>query len=519
MPLAAVNEVNKQAFNRKSPKEPKPVYQLTSRQVLDSFDTITPTQKEAVFDAYFLSSIVKHHKKDVYFSAGNDVRIKLAASLDVGKLINELDGKKITAQDAEKAQSLLNEKLKFLEQNPIKPSPFVKELSPKSKEFNDAYLDEMGLTLKDTSPAAKRRIASRYNRDKKHHAYIFLKALSEIDTPKTSDNVFSDYFDKLTLSQKPVFPKDDFEALGDRLLPEIKQKGQAVIDKVSSMKLSEALDKDVYRSLINRSELGINENTKFSDVINKDYADDKYSEFPLSYSDVVYGYIKQLNAEIDSNVKRGGVINVAAGEDIDAKLKGGLKDALRFIPTDWIEQSNNIGAIYATKSKDENPDKKDRAFMGFATITGRYTTNEYYCMGGDSILGAPSPTNSDYSETLYHELIHRIQSVMPEIDAVFQAEHRRRTKDLAKNRILGGRDDEFGIEDDYPKHYYGREYVGAKEYHLGALEVMPMSLSVLVKGLLNKSDKRVYIGGEAVSFVTDDLLAVSLGVLTEFKAV
>lgn len=509
--------VNKKAFGRKAFKTPTPIHELTARHILNAFDTIPEATKDAMVEAALLSSVIDSYSKGKFFYIPKRASsTKISSPVD--SLINELDDNKVTEPDFKKAQALLNEKIKYLEQNPIKPVPFTKELSPKDKNFNSAYLEQMGLDISSVSPASKRRIAASYQRDSKKAAYAFLKDIKGVKRPiKNIDDVFSSYFDDVSLSNHFVFPQQEFEALGDKLLPEIKKKGQVIIDKVLDLKLVDVLDKDTYR-LVLRNRTDINQDTKFSDVVNKKFADENYSIEPLGYSFILYAYINELNKEVDKKTKRGGaMVNIAAGEDIEAKLKGGLKDALRFIPTDWIEQSNNTGAIYAAKSKDENSDGKDRAFMGFARVGGAYSSNQYNLLGGDGLLGTPQPSNSDYSETLHHELAHRFQAVLPEIDAVFQAEHRRRTKDLAKTQIRGGGETELGIEDDYPTHYYGRMY--EDKGHSGALEVMPMALTVLTKGLLNKTAKKVYIGGQAVAFLVDDLLAVSLGVLTEFKAV
>ena len=81
-----------------------------------------------------------------------------------------------------------------------------------------------------------------------------------------------------------------------------------------------------------------------------------------------------------------------------------------------------------------------------------------------------------------HELTHRIQSVFPELDAIFQSEHRRRTagdplkrlKDLKP--MLNYTPKEKAREDAYINPYTGREY---KE-HDGALEVMTMAMEILL---------------------------------------
>ena len=91
--------------------------------------------------------------------------------------------------------------------------------------------------------------------------------------------------------------------------------------------------------------------------------------------------------------------------------------------------------------------------------------------------------------TAAHEFTHRLQSAMPELDALFQNMHRRRTRgnpfkrlrDLVPACHYGS--DERTKEDHYIDPYWGKEYDG------GALEVMTMSMQTVIGG---KDFKKLY---------------------------
>jgi|GEM_PF-1158770 len=114
---------------------------------------------------------------------------------------------------------------------------------------------------------------------------------------------------------------------------------------------------------------------------------------------------------------------------------------------------------------------------------------------------------TDASSTAEHEYAHHLQHMLPELDAVFQAEHRRRTAGDPLEVLFTWAKSERGRPDQYVDRYQGREYG-----HNGALEVLTMAF----QGLLGE-DK---FANELLAKMLksdQEMLRVALGLLFHFR--
>lgn len=148
-----------------------------------------------------------------------------------------------------------------------------------------------------------------------------------------------------------------------------------------------------------------------------------------------------------------------------------IKQASSRYPEGWVQSANALGELQAIYSA-------DRGWAYTATKDGRVRfvgTKVYQAKKGDGWI------MTDDSSTAEHEFGHRVQAARPDLDKVFQDEHRARTKaeSLQPLRNLTGLDyqlDEVAKPDGYYNPYQGREYVDDG----GALEVMTMALQPLL---------------------------------------
>ena len=98
---------------------------------------------------------------------------------------------------------------------------------------------------------------------------------------------------------------------------------------------------------------------------------------------------------------------------------------------------------------------------------------------GDNNAGYIATRSNDI-ETALHELTHRIQSALPELDRLFQDLHKRRTSGEPLKRLrdiyplFNYRLDEVTREDHYINAYFGKEYDGS------AKEVMTMAIEGVI---------------------------------------
>ena len=159
------------------------------------------------------------------------------------------------------------------------------------------------------------------------------------------------------------------------------------------------------------------------------------------------GLLKELQSQgINGNSVTN--INKGAGTSI-------VKQASKLYPKEWVKASDNYGALEAKITK-------KRA--------------AYYPQLDQIVV-------TKYNlPTSVHEFAHRLQHVMPELQAKFAELHRRRTagEELLSLRKLTGNNffdsDEFTRKDKYVSPYYGKEYKGEP------LEVMTMAFEAVLGG-------------------------------------
>lgn len=90
---------------------------------------------------------------------------------------------------------------------------------------------------------------------------------------------------------------------------------------------------------------------------------------------------------------------------------------------------------------------------------------------GGYLPGNPPQITTSESSTAVHEYLHHLQAVCPDLDALFQDLHRKRTEGEPLVQIRKG---EWARKDHYYNAYQGREYAFAKPNP--ALEMLTMAL-------------------------------------------
>lgn len=142
-------------------------------------------------------------------------------------------------------------------------------------------------------------------------------------------------------------------------------------------------------------------------------------------------------------------------------------DAVRWLPPSWHQASERMGTLNLRQSSSRAwcLGAVDRDMVRRLPLFGRIELK-----AGD---GAMTIRDND---SALHEYMHRIQAVLPELDGIFQALHRRRTagdplRPLAE-LIPGYGPKELTREDDYVHAYFGREYDAGPGH---ALEVITMA--------------------------------------------
>ena len=192
------------------------------------------------------------------------------------------------------------------------------------------------------------------------------------------------------------------------------------------------------------------------------------------------------------------------GQGGGAKL---IREASRHFPDEWVQATNTLGPLRAKRAK-----KVD--LRGW-----------HYTESGDSMLrriplfGVKRTKKGDgwiVTNTLgtaIHEYTHRIQSALPDLDGIFQAEHLRRTEGSKLNRLrdltkLSYKRHEITREDKYINPYFGREYPEG-----GAIEVLTMTFETILSPVDLESSKNM------IKLLSEDtrLASIALGVLFHWK--
>jgi hypothetical protein len=132
----------------------------------------------------------------------------------------------------------------------------------------------------------------------------------------------------------------------------------------------------------------------------------------------------------------------------------------RWLPDDWTARSDAAGDLEAVR------------------IRGRRSS--YRMRQGGSVARislSPAATEA----TVLHEFAHRVQDVLPGLDALFQELHRRRTVNDPLELITRFAPGELGRPDGYVHRYQGREY-SFRNANGGALEVITMAFQYALSG-------------------------------------
>jgi len=208
---------------------------------------------------------------------------------------------------------------------------------------------------------------------------------------------------------------------------------------------------------------------------------------------------KEIGAAIRQKIEQSGPVTVDAVfseltrirsfDKVTADVGNGGKGAKSVVaaslsyPDDWVTIANKAGTTHVRSAKsrgrhyvvNHSHDKKRvRVGGGFGVRTVH---------AGDSYIITGS------HKTSVHEYAHRLQSTIPELDAIFQIEHKARTESdkLRRLRDITGNKaykvDEVAKEDHYINPYFGREY-GKGE----AKEVMTMGFQHVLGGKKTEFD-------------------------------
>ena len=164
-----------------------------------------------------------------------------------------------------------------------------------------------------------------------------------------------------------------------------------------------------------------------------------------------------------------------ASKGAGAKL---VQDASRLFPDSWTGAADDLGPLHV-KAKAHSRGWQFTELRDLSGFTIRL-----------SDFGAVRPekgagymvVRTGSLENAVHEYAHRLQSALPELDALFQDLHRQRTQGemLESLRALTGikySPSEVTRKDKYVNPYQGKEYPGR-----GALEVMTMAFEAILGG-------------------------------------
>ncbi len=200
--------------------------------------------------------------------------------------------------------------------------------------------------------------------------------------------------------------------------------------------------------------------------------------------------------------------------------KIGLR-AMQKLPDSWTEAADSVGKLVIKRTKARGfAWTADRDYDRGINFGGGHKITEPIKKGFGYII-------TDTSSTVEHELVHRVQSALPELDNIFQQLHKDRTKgdkleklkDVTKNPDY--QDHEVTRKDGYYSAYMGREYDNGD-----AKEVMTMALEPILGGLNKidlKTDKEIrrYLKKniDLIKFVNVDreMFEITIGLLFGWK--
>ncbi len=196
----------------------------------------------------------------------------------------------------------------------------------------------------------------------------------------------------------------------------------------------------------------------------------------------------ELRRGLDMEInKRQGTGQIApATHNKGGKGKAILERAAGKYPDAWVDQANAV-KVRVTASKQR----------------GAYWRKKW---NSQQAKFEASIRTSD-SSTAEHEYGHHLQAMMPKLDAVFQAEHRRRTAGDAVEVLYGWAPSETGRPDKYVSRYQGREYAGHD-----ALEVLTMAFQAVLG-----DDARANRMLAEMLQSDQEMLRLTLGVLFHYK--
>lgn len=174
-------------------------------------------------------------------------------------------------------------------------------------------------------------------------------------------------------------------------------------------------------------------------------------------------------AELAQRLRDAGIVGKAVKVASGGQAARMVQEASKLLPSSWVEASDALGPLYVRGSR-------SRAWQH--TVTSQLAIR----LEGFGIIRSPLPgagyiqTSIDDFGTALHELTHRIQSALPELDRVFQDLHRRRTAGTPLESLRSITGMRYGREemtrrDSYTDPYQGKEY-GTR----GALEAMTIAI-------------------------------------------
>lgn len=178
-----------------------------------------------------------------------------------------------------------------------------------------------------------------------------------------------------------------------------------------------------------------------------------------------------LTRELERTRQAGSVVAEIKGS---AQAKQLMSEATKSFPADWVKAANLLGDLNVRFSLQRglaytSPVNQRVNLLGIGVV--RMKAGEGWMSVGRL-------------DVAIHEFTHRIQSARPDIDALFQQEHRLRTakEQLQSLRSLTGNArytlDEVARPDGYYTPYMGKEYSQYKGRE--ALEVMTMAIQPLL---------------------------------------
>ena len=178
-----------------------------------------------------------------------------------------------------------------------------------------------------------------------------------------------------------------------------------------------------------------------------------------------------LTRELERTRQAGSVTAEIQG---NAQAKQLMKDATKSFPADWIKAANNLGDLNVRFSQARGwaftAPKNMRVNLPFFGVVNAKAGEGWMSVGQLNIA--------------IHEFTHRIQSARPDIDDLFQQEHRLRTakeplqslRTLMRNAAYA--EAEVARPDGYYTPYMGKEYPQYKGRE--ALEVMTMAIQPIL---------------------------------------